>query len=54
MGSDKKMQGILTKKLHVKVTLCVACFVPFRTIPHLSNIKISLVISSSVQEDREE
>ena len=37
------------KFLHCEVTLCVAFFVPFHTITHLSNIKISLVIISSVQ-----
>ena len=54
MGSDKKIRGSLRNVLHCKVTLCVSCFVTFHTITHLSNRKIILVISSSVQENNED
>ena len=53
-AQTRRCEVFWTFFLHSKVTLFVAYVVPFHNIPHLSNIKISPVISSSVQEDSEE
>ena len=49
-SKKKKKRANLVTCSHCKVTLCVACFVPYHTVPHLGNMKRSLAIDNDNEE----